>query len=280
MLNLPVYNQIGLITDFGNRGQHYISAMKSVIRKISEQAVIIDIAHHVKPYSIIEGNFILYYSLRDLPSYSILIAVIDPTVGTSRDIVAVKIKDERIIIGPNNGIFTLISEKYRIDKILSISNKDLFYYKGKKSTSISSTFHGRDIMAPVAAHLSNGTNIEEIGENLNIHDLVLINELKQPIIEKEEIICTIIYNDEFGNLVTNISENLIVSSQGSTWYIRSPQEVRLRHVKTFNEIMKDELGLILGSSGYFEICSKNQSASKILGIDTGALVKINKFEDP
>jgi len=279
VLNLPGYNQIGLITDFGNKGQHYISAMKLVIRKISKQVEILDVAHHVKPYSIIEGNFIICYALRDLPSHSILIAVIDPTVGTSRDIIAVKLADERILIGPNNGIFTLVSENFKIYKIFSVTNRTLFHQGSDNTSTISSTFHGRDIMAPVAAHISNGVRIDELGEELTIQDLVMIKEVKRSVMENEEIICTIIYTDEFGNLITNIGYELIPFSQTSAWKIKSPREVGIKHVKNFNEVLKDELGLILGSSGYFEICGKNQSASEILGIGTGALIKIIKINE-
>lgn len=272
------YKIIGLITDFGNKGQHYIAAMKSVIKKISETPLIIDIAHNIKPYSIIEGNFILFYSLRDLPFNSIILVVIDPTVGSSRNIIAVKLEDGRIIIGPNNGIFTLISEKYDFEKIYNISNEAYFYYGTNGYTKISSTFHGRDIMAPAAAHLINGIELDELGEKLSLKDLIVINELKEPIIEKDEIHCTIIYIDEFGNLITNIEEKNNKIMPNNQFLINYAKKAKLRRVITFNEIQDDELGLIAGSSGYLEICAKNQSASKILGVGSGSLIKITRCE--
>ena len=108
---------IGLITDFGVRGAHYVAAMKSVIKTINLEAKIIDISHVIRPYSIIEGAFILSYSLTDLPAGSIIIAVIDPTVGTDRKIIVVRTARDIVIIGPNNGLFTLISKKYSIKEV-------------------------------------------------------------------------------------------------------------------------------------------------------------------
>ena len=255
---------IGLITDFGVRGAHYVAAMKSVIKTINIEAEIIDISHVIRPYSIIEGAFMLFYSLTDLPSGSIVISVIDPTVGTDRKIIAVRTSRDNIIIGPNNGLFTLISEKFNIKDLYEVSNQLLFYFGTTDNREISTTFHGRDIMASVAAHLSKGVTIESVGTKLKNEDIVIEERLKKPEFKNDRWFFTVLFTDEFGNIVTNIEKKDFLPYIKNIFTITAEKIFEAKYAATFADISDGYLGLIAGSSDFVEICKKNGSAAEIL----------------
>lgn len=255
---------IGLITDFGAKGSHYVAAMKSVIKTINAETTIIDISHVIRPYSIIEGAFILFYSLVDLPTGSIVILVVDPTVGTNRQIIALKTDRDIIIIGPNNGLFTLILKKYIIKEIYEISNQSLYYFGTMGNREISTTFHGRDIMASVAAHLSKGVVFESIGTKLNPEDIVIEERLKKSEFEDDKWTFTVLFIDEFGNIVTNIEKKDFLPYLKNTFTITTEIIREAKFAATFADISDECLGLIAGSSNFIEICKKNGSAAEIL----------------
>ena len=255
---------IGMITDFGVRGAHYVAAMKSVIKTINVETEIIDISHVIRPYSIIEGAFILFYSLRDLPSGSIVIVVIDPTVGTDRKIIAVRTERDIIIIGPNNGLFTLISTKFNIKEVFEVSNQSLYYFGTTGNRKISTTFHGRDIMSAVAAHLSKGVTIESVGAKLKNEDIVIEERLKKPEFKNDKWVFTVLFTDEFGNIVTNIHKKDLLPYIRNNFTITAEIIYEVKYAGTFADISDGYLGLIAGSSGFVEICKKNGSAAEIL----------------
>lgn len=255
---------IGLITDFGAKGSHYVAAMKSVIKIINIEATIIDISHVIKPYSIIEGAFILLYSMSDLPSGSVIIVVVDPTVGTDRQIIAVKTARDIIIIGPNNGLFTLILKKFIIKEIYEISNQSLYYFGTMGNREVTTTFHGRDIMASVAAHLSKGVVFESIGTKLKPEDIVIEERLKKPEFENYKWTFTVLFTDEFGNIVTNIEKKDFLPYLKNTFTITTEIIREAKFAATFADISEECLGLVAGSSNFIEICKKNGSAAEIL----------------
>ncbi|MHA2182675.1 MAG: SAM-dependent chlorinase/fluorinase, partial [Promethearchaeota archaeon] len=127
-------NIIGLITDFGTRGQHYVAAMKAVILNLSPSATIIDISHNISPYSVIEASFILKTTYKHFPEATVFIVVVDPGVGSNRKIIALKTKSNYFFIGPDNGIFPNAFNITEISDCRHIQNEEYF------NTSISPTF--------------------------------------------------------------------------------------------------------------------------------------------
>ncbi|MEJ2295852.1 MAG: SAM-dependent chlorinase/fluorinase, partial [Candidatus Lokiarchaeota archaeon] len=148
---------IGLITDFGPKGSHYVAAMKAVIISINPEARIIDIHHTISSYSIIETSFIIKSIYKFFPQNSIFVVVVDPGVGSSRKILALKTKSNHFFIGPDNGIFWLAFAENGIKECIQIQNAQ-FYHQ-----PVSDTFHGRDIMAPVGAYLSKNISLNKFG---------------------------------------------------------------------------------------------------------------------
>jgi S-adenosylmethionine hydrolase len=259
---------IGLITDFGVRGQHYVASMKGVILNINPKAKIIDIAHSVTPFSIIEAAYIIKSTYSLYPKNTIFIIVVDPGVGSSREIIIISTRTDYFFIGPNNGIFTNIFDSREISKCIHIKNKQYF------NSPVSETFHGRDIMAPIGAYLSKGVDIDEFGSNFPIEKLINFPiELKQ--VSENEIRGTIQYIDEFGNAITNIKGNSVIFKQDTEMAIRTGEhKIRGKFVKFFEKVFANSILFIVGSSGFLEISKNRGNAARDLGLKVGDIITI------
>ena len=259
---------IGLITDFGARGQHYVASMKGIILNINPKANIIDIAHNITPFSIIEAGFIIRSTYSLYPKKTIFIVVVDPGVGSSREIILIRTKSDYFFIGPNNGIFTNAFESREVSRCIHVKNERYF------NIPVSKTFHGRDIMAPVGAYLSKGVNIDKFGSKFLVANLIKFPiELRK--ISNTEVRCTIQYIDEFGNIITNIKANFVILEEGAEMAIKtSEQKIKGKFVKIFEEVFVDSLAFIIGSSGFLEIAKNQGDAASDLGLKVGDVVII------
>ncbi len=227
---------IALLTDFGMK-DGFVGSMKGVILSINPYVNIVDISHDVDSFDILEGSLILYASYKYFPKGTIFVSVVDPGVGTNRKPIVIKTKDY-IFISPDNGILTLALEDQKIEKILEIKNEK---YILKTDTN---TFHGRDIFSPVAAYISKGIDLSDIGPELE--DFI---KLDFPTIYKENdfYIAKIIKFDKFGNAITNIKnlpENFEIEYKNFTINKIS---------KNFLEGDNDKPNLIKGSFGFYEL---------------------------
>jgi hypothetical protein len=259
---------IGLITDFGARGQHYVASMKGIILNINPKAIIVDIAHSITPFSIIETAYIIKSTYSLYPKNAIFIIVVDPGVGSSREIILIRTNSEYFFIGPNNGIFTNVFDSSEISNCIHINNEHYF------NIPVSKTFHGRDIMAPISAYLSQGVSIDNFGSNFPISKLVDFPiELKK--ISNTEIRCTIQYVDEFGNIITNIKGNFVFLEEGAEMAIKTrKQRIKGKFVKIFEEVFVDSLLFIVGSTGFLEISKNQGNAAMDLGLKVGDVIII------
>ena len=274
---MEVFNQkiIGLLTDFGSKGQHYVASMKAVILKINSHIKIIDISHEITPYSIIEASYILETTYKYFPKGSVFIIVVDPGVGTSREILGIKTNSNHYFIGPNNGIFSVKLAK-NIVECIEIQNDEFFY----KPTSI--TFHGRDIMAPVAAHLLSGVLLNQFGPNFDLNKLKKLTNIYDINFEKKTIKCLIQYIDSFGNGTTNIPivKNKI---QNSELFVNEGRKIKISirgnnyegvFTSHFSNVSVKSILFLVGSTGFLEISINQGNASQILGFNVGEWVSI------
>jgi S-adenosylmethionine hydrolase len=259
---------ITLTTDFG-LGE-YVAAMKGVILTINPDAKIVDISHSITPQNILEGAYVLYSTVPYFPS-AIHIGVVDPGVGTERKGLIFECEGG-ILVGPDNGLLVPCARKMGVKKAHNIINKDYFL------DSVSDTFHGRDIFAPVGAHISIGADIEEIGEQIDEYvDL----KLKYHVEHDKMLEGKVIYLDRFGNLITSLASEIIMDhfSFGKTMEIelvsknnRIRKSVKLLKSYGFGETK----GLLatISSSGFFEIAANQGNASELLDIRSGSEIKI------
>jgi S-adenosylmethionine hydrolase len=267
---------IGLITDFGTFGSHYVASMKGVIFKINPKVKIIDISHSVKSFSILEASYVLKSVIPFFPEGTIFILVVDPGVGTSRDILAMKTENNHFFVGPNNGIFGNAIDIEIVSLCIKVENNDFF------NKPVSNTFHGRDIMAPIAAHISLGLDLKTLGTEFD--KKILVKTLKYDVsISTNKIQCIIQYIDNFGNGITNLKilNNVIESSNIAINY---GEEISIEHennnfkgkyYSSYGNVSKGSLLFIKGSTGYLEISINQGNASKYIGFKVGDIITIN-----
>jgi S-adenosylmethionine hydrolase len=259
---------IGLITDFGIKGQHYVSSMKGVILNINPEVNIVDISHSVTPFSIIEASFILNTTYKYYPEGTVFIIVVDPGVGSSREILALKTVTNYYFVGPNNGILSNVFEPNDITECIEIKNEEYF------NKPISNTFHGRDIMAPIAANISKGLPLSNFGVVFNPSKLVSYPiEIKK--ISDNEIKCTVQYIDDFGNIITNLKANSVSLEDGVFLKLKLEQiEISGKFVQFFEKVIKTSILFLIGSSGFLEISKNQGNAAGDLGVNVGDTITV------
>jgi len=188
---------VTLMTDFGTAGP-FVAAMKGVILRICPRAEIIDISHEIPAHDLLAGALVLARAVPHFPPNTVHIVVVDPGVGTNRAILVGKFGDQTVIF-PDNGVISLLERALPLGDIRICRNLP------QSPNYISNTFHGRDIMAPLAAQILNGLNISTLGPRPATYKLF---ELPNPTVEDNRITGQVMYVDRFGNLITNISGEL------------------------------------------------------------------------
>jgi len=245
---------ITLTTDFGIR-DGFPAAMHGVILSINPEVRIVDLCHGISPGDIAHGAYLLATVTPYFRSGSIHVAVVDPGVGTPRMILAVKTKDQ-MYIAPDNGLLGYILERQPDAEVRYLENADLWL------KNPSSTFHGRDIMAPTAAHLSAGVPFHKVGPIVNTWEPAPFPPAKQT---GNMVQGRIIHVDHFGNLITNIpgmtSDSLSIGDR----------RIEQRGL-TFQEGKPGEPIVLVGSSGWLEIAINGDSAVQVLGVTVGDIV--------
>lgn len=254
---------ITLTTDFGNQ-DHYVSVMKAVMLDIIPDTRFIDISHEIPPQDVMAGAWVVRNSAPFFPPGTVHLVVVDPGVGTNRTPVAIKIEDQ-LFVGPDNGIFSLIGEEFGY-KAVKLENKK--YWRKEQSN----TFHGRDIFAPVAAHLANGVSLDKLGDPL---EKLVTYRWAIPISDKDGIQGWIVHIDRFGNLVSNIPSSLIKETIGnSRLKIYVGNTILDEIVPTFGAVPDGEPAAYIGSSDKLEIAINKGNAKQMLGVEKGAQVSI------
>ena len=249
---------ITLLTDFG-RSDGYVGIMEGVIYGISPTAKIVHLSHQIPPQSVQTAAFVLYQSFGYFPTDTIHCAVVDPGVGSHRRAVAIR-TDHGTLVGPDNGLFDLVLSKSRIEKAVTLSNPDY------QLSTISATFHGRDIFAPTAAHLAAGVPLGELGAIIT--NLEFTDMLKSP----EAGCCRVIHVDHFGNVVLSLTATDI--SDGQALSVRIGDTVISPLRRTFADVMEGMYVLYVGSSyGHIEIAIRNGNAAQSFDLQPGDVVQ-------
>ncbi len=248
---------VTLLTDFGLK-DHYVASMKGVILGINPQCLIIDITHQVKPHDIEEAAFILVNVYSFFPKGTIHLAVVDPGVGGERKPILL-VTEEYYFIGPDNGLFTLVAQREKIKQIIVLKEEKYFLSK------VSHTFHGRDLFAPVAAHLSLGINPDAFGNRIDS-----LNEFRfeRPMIRGGRLSGRILHVDAFGNLISNITEEIFFQYvQDRPFIIQIGRETIHGLKKGYWEGKKGERMALFGSGGFLEISMREGSAQNRLKVN-------------
>lgn len=248
-------NLIALLTDFGTK-DYFVGAMKGVILSINPNVKIVDITHEIEPQNIKSADFTLRACYKDFPAKTIFVAVVDPGVGSKRRAVLVETKDY-FFIAPDNGLLSFVFDEAKEFRVFELTNRKFF------ADRISTTFHGRDVFAPVAAHLSKDIKPNEFGAE--IKNFVRFEENKPHRIAATEIEAEIIEIDRFGNLITNLKREDLPES-----FALEVGETRIEKLQNyFAEAGKREVFMIFGSVEFLEIVAFQDSAKNILQAEIG-----------
>jgi S-adenosyl-L-methionine hydrolase (adenosine-forming) len=243
-----------LLTDFGDRDV-YVGVMKGAIAQINPALTVVDLTHHIPPQDLMAARFNLMNAFPYFPMGTVHIAVVDPGVGSQRRAVAIELSDG-ILVGPDNGIFSGILEQHPAIAAVELDNP--LYWR---SSTPSSTFHGRDIFAPVGAHLASGCGLSAVGSAIDPKSLVHI-----PLAACKQTATgfagSIQYIDHFGNLVSNIPGYL---THQQLWSILIGA-TRIAGQRTYADVTPGNLLALVGSHGWVEIAVANGSAQNQLQI--------------
>ena len=249
---------ITLLTDFGT-ADYFVAAVKGVLLTSNPLTPIVDITHEIPPQDIEAGAFTLLACYRDFPKGTIHVAVVDPGVGSARRAIVVK-AGGHYFIGPDNGVFSYVLDNEPDHKVFQITKSKYFREEA------SSTFHGRDVFAPVAAALADGVKPSKFGPR--IEDAVRLAPLA-PVKEDGNLTGRIINIDHFGNCVTNLTHSDIAD------FAQVRLRVNGRDVEAFRQFYADEDGSenqifsIWGSAGFLELSVNGGSAAELLQAKRG-----------
>ena len=243
---------ITLTTDFGSR-DHYVGVMKGVMLSVNVNANPVDITHCIESHDIRAASFVIGNSYRYFPEKTVHLVVVDPGVGSSRRPLAV-MADGHFFVGPDNGVFSSVLRSCEDPCAREIKNSDYLLKE------ISSTFHGRDIFAPVAAHLSLGVSFSEIGPQIRDPEILPRDGYS---VNGAEIRGTVVYTDKFGNLVTSIPTEAVNDGARAVVNVGEKQVTGIS--ESYSSVEAGEIVVIGGSGGYIEISVNQGRACDVFG---------------
>lgn len=239
------------MTDFGVADDS-VAICRGVMYSIMPSVRIVDLTHDVIPFSILDGARFLFGATPYYPAGTVFVAVIDPGVGSSRKAIVAKSKRGQYFVLPDNGLLTLVEQRDGVVAVRQITNSQ--WMIGNK---LSSTFHGRDIFSPVAAHLARGENWSAVGPDLPVKDLVRLS-LKAASLGAQGLTGEVIATDgPYGNLVTNIDADLFNQlgyQLGQQVAVRvGDQELKITLARTFSDVPLDQPLLYIDSRGHLAL---------------------------
>lgn len=267
---------IALMTDFGSQ-DIYVGVMKGVMRGIAPDALPIDLTHLIEPQNVRQAAFFLLNSYAYFPKGTVFLVIVDPGVGTSRRPIVVE-TDDYAFIAPDNGVLSYVLANLSDYNAYKLTNP------AYRLPDVSTTFHGRDIFAPAAAHIAAGVPAAEFGDPLE--DLVRL-PLPELSLNNDEITGEVMTIDRFGNIITSIgtlkwsgtdrltinpafdvdAERIPVLAQEAQVSINGQQIMGV--VPSYGEGMRGDLLMVVGSVGYLEISVNQGNAAERLDVSSG-----------
>jgi len=262
---------ITLTTDFG-ASDGYVGTMKGVILSIAPNVTLVDITHEVAPQHIRQAAYVLHAAASYFPHGTIHLAVVDPGVGSRRRALVVR-TSRGFLVGPDNGLFTLFLADEPDAECRSITNPAFMLPR------VSATFHGRDIFAPVAAHLARrldfSAELSEFGPRVSDPETLAI---PKPIQQADgNWLGQVLFADHFGNLITSITAD-VLANIGSVEILIG--QILITGIKrTFADAAPGELVALVGSSGHLEISIVDGNAAQSLDLGPDSSIILRKMQD-
>jgi len=258
---------ITLLSDFGLKDP-YVAEMKAVILTICPEARIVDISHSIEKFNIRMGALVLASATRYFPKGSIHVAVVDPGVGTRRRAVLVETK-KAFFIGPDNGLLMLAVHREKIKHVYSMTNTKLMLPR------VTSTFHGRDVFAPAAAHLANGTAPLHFGREIKDY---VVPHYVSPLLQARRIVGEILHVDDFGNIITNIMGTELEKAGFKPKELSICLKSKRFHANlcdAYGDVAPKSVLVLIGSHDFLEIAVNQGNAAKTLNAKAGDRVVVS-----
>jgi S-adenosyl-L-methionine hydrolase (adenosine-forming) len=256
---------ITLTTDFGTH-DWFVGTMKGVVLGINPRVTLVDLCHEIPSGDIRAGAFALRTSYRFFPAGTVHLVVVDPGVGSARKAIAVK-TDRYCFIGPDNGVLSWALAQEKVIAVRELHNRAFFLQP------VSRTFHGRDVFAPTAAHVSRGVPLHKLGPV--IRDFVRLPwpEVRQ---DKAHIRGEVAYVDRFGNAITNIDPPELELFGGAQIEVLRGTNRICRMAEFYGAVPPGKAVAVLGSSGFLEIAVNRGNASRELKLQVGTIIVVQK----
>lgn len=261
------FGTVALLSDFGLEDS-YVAEMKGVLLSYHPEVKIVDLTHQIEPFNIKKGAVVLNNSAAAFPSQTVFLAVVDPGVGGSRNPILLLTKQGKYYVGPDNGLFSLVADQEGIDRIWQL-DKIKYFRKGLPS----STFHGRDIFAPVAAALAKGEDPELMGTPQKKLEPLQVSSAK---IVGSTVSGEILFVDRYGNAVTNIAASFASTlKMGALVKITGPGvNFSAPYVETYSKVAIGKALILKNSQGYLEIALNQGSASRNYSLKAGMTISL------
>ncbi len=253
---------ITLLTDFGTKDP-YVAIMRAVILRINPAATIVDLCHDISPQDVEEAAFVLSTAYPYFPEDAVHLIVVDPGVGSERRAIAAR-TPRGTFVAPDNGVLSYVFARELVSQVVHLTNATYWL------SPVSDTFHGRDIFAPAAAHLSLGLALADLGPAIS--DPVRFDITEPQAQNDGTIVGQVLYIDGFGNLITNIPGERLPA--GRALRVRIAGQNVAGPLKAYAEVRDGQLLALVDSSGYLEIAVRNGSAAATLRVGRGAAVAV------
>ena len=261
---------VSFLSDFGLQDD-FVGTCHGVITGIAPEARIIDLTHGIPPQQVLQGALVLANTLPYMPA-GVHLAVIDPGVGGARRALALRDEDGRFFVGPDNGLLLPAAERAGLAAAHELANP------AYALSSISRTFHGRDLFAPAAAHLARGVPLDELGPPL-AHDALVRLDLPQPEVGQSRIAATILYVDNFGNIALNLTRehvDRIGLAAGTQVELElGGERVYAVAARTFADARVGDIILYEDSYRNMSVAISAGNAAELLGAYAGQSIRIN-----
>jgi S-adenosylmethionine hydrolase len=256
---------VTLTTDFGLVGP-YVAAMKGILLGRVPGVRLVDVCHSISPQNVLEGAFVLAAIVDAFPAGTVHLAVVDPGVGTERSLIAAALADQWFVL-PDNGLITGAALGRSPAGIWEITNPAI------ARPSVAPTFHGRDILAPAAAHLLTGRDPAELGPVRT--GFITLRDF-EPAVNPNGFVGEVLFRDAFGNLITNVAASQLAATPAQDWVVEVAGSRIDGLNRTYGDSYAGTLVALIGSSGWLEIAVVNGDASQRLSVGPGASVCLRR----
>jgi len=252
---------VTVTTDFGIGGP-YVAAMKGVLLGLAPGIQIVDVCHTIAPQNILEGAFVLACIVDSFPAGTVHLVVVDPGGGMDRRLIATRLSDQWFVL-PDNGLISGVTRGHTPEGIWEIASPSI------RRPVVSDTFHGRDILAPAAAHLVRGGDPTLLGPR--VERLVNVRNFN-PTPDDGNFVGEVIFRDNFGNLITNVNAFHLSGHPAEDWTVEIAGERIGGLSRTYGAKPTGSLMALAGSSGWIEIAVVNGDAARHLTAGAGTTV--------